>query len=653
MPTFAPTAAFKKKFFKDLQFKRYHKDLLIVCDDGTLMANRVVFAAESKYLKSLLKEQPEMEIAEIIFPGIRVKYFERVLKFMYSGKLTVTNEEIHKNYLVWHVKEIIEKILYLDANFDLGFLNLQAPPDDWEDPDPPGSGRSGAGSDESDVRGMGGPSSTHKGDKNASNGEGGSTTFYNDTGGFRQHSDARQESEVNKEPIDRQNEDTEIREDDDNLDILEEEEDEIPDAAENREEGDENDRLSSCSDIMEVDAPRAPTPDIVDLLDSDDDDEATNNTENVSVVLNNAEDDTEQIVSHSMLHQRNDDQINLNTNMEPNLSSTSKEENDLGNGVKKIALPSVARKRSGAGKRIVAKPASNMLSLAEGEIKKETPVAEVFPYMRDGQAAVTRPTIFPGMVVVRGKIVPEHEVKESKPKPTAYIEGVRKYNPNSITITGLRRVESLIAVKEEKGVHACDHCTARYENYKSLEVHIQRSHKEKKAECPECGKKLSHHGAIKKHLLTHRPESEWPYECPICHKRFQARADIPKHLLSNVHKNDAIPKHGSEEWYRLLYPEKHREDLAELQVKVSKQRKAEIDKIANLPAEAGVTLEEYEEWNQINMPGTSKRKADELDPSFSSSVRQSDNEVNGRRTKRMAAANARQLLCGIREDGAL
>ena len=38
-------------------------------------------------------------------------------------------------------------------------------------------------------------------------------------------------------------------------------------------------------------------------------------------------------------------------------------------------------------------------------------------------------------------------------------------------------------------------------------------------------------------------------------------------------------------------------------MKVSKQRKAEIDKIANLPAEAGVTLEEYEEWNQINMPG--------------------------------------------------
>ena len=50
MPTFSPTPAFKKKFFKDIQFKRYHKDLLIVCDDGTLMANRLVFAAESKVI---------------------------------------------------------------------------------------------------------------------------------------------------------------------------------------------------------------------------------------------------------------------------------------------------------------------------------------------------------------------------------------------------------------------------------------------------------------------------------------------------------------------------------------------------------------------------------------------------------------------------
>ena len=88
-----------------------------------------------------------------------------------------------------------------------------------------------------------------------------------------EEADVLKEEEVKQEPIDRQNEDTEIREDDDNLDILEEEEDVIPDAAENREEGDENDRMSSCSDIMEVDVPRAPTPDIVDLLDSDDDDD--------------------------------------------------------------------------------------------------------------------------------------------------------------------------------------------------------------------------------------------------------------------------------------------------------------------------------------------------------------------------------------------
>jgi hypothetical protein len=42
----------------------------------------------------------------------------------------------------------------LDANLDLGSLNLEAPPDDWVDPDPgPGPGGSGGGPTNSKVSG--------------------------------------------------------------------------------------------------------------------------------------------------------------------------------------------------------------------------------------------------------------------------------------------------------------------------------------------------------------------------------------------------------------------------------------------------------------------------------------------------------------------
>jgi hypothetical protein len=64
---------------------------------------------------------------------------------------------------------------------------------------------------------------------------------------------------------------------------------------------------------------------------------------------------------------------------------------------------------------------------------------------------------------------------------------------------------------------------------------------------------LSCKAAIKKHLLSHRPETDWPYECPFCFKRFQAKGDLPKHFFTSQHKNDPrIPAPGSLEWHQLL-----------------------------------------------------------------------------------------------------
>lgn len=149
------------------------------------------------------------------------------------------------------------------------------------------------------------------------------------------------------------------------------------------------------------------------------------------------------------------------------------------------------------------------------------------------------PKLEPGMIVFRGKIIE----KKDKPKPKTVVnKGVRKHNHNAWTLTGLTRVETIIAIKEESSSYECDKCDAVFQKYRSLDVHIQRIHNDsnKKAKCPECGKKLSSEHAIKKHLLSHRPEEEWPYECPICHKKFQVKIIKWIFYLNNCILSDAL-----------------------------------------------------------------------------------------------------------------
>ena len=45
--------------------------------------------------------------------------------------------------------------------------------------------------------------------------------------------------------------------------------------------------------------------------------------------------------------------------------------------------------------------------------------------------------------------------------------------------------------------------------------------KKKKVRCPVCNKEMSSQSAIAKHLLSHRPQEEWPYSCILCNKKFQ------------------------------------------------------------------------------------------------------------------------------------
>lgn len=80
--------------------------------------------------------------------------------------------------------------------------------------------------------------------------------------------------------------------------------------------------------------------------------------------------------------------------------------------------------------------------------------------------------------------------------------------------------------------------------------------REKKAKkyyekCNECGKLLNK-TSMKKHVLTHKPQSEWPWSCALCKKRMQTQHDMIKHLRSKVHENDRVPMEGTEKWYELI-----------------------------------------------------------------------------------------------------
>ena len=162
----------------------------------------------------------------------------------------------------------------------------------------------------------------------------------------------------------------------------------------------------------------------------------------------------------------------------------------------------------------------------------------------------------PGMVIKAGKWVDPSQIKKSskdggasssKPK-------VHKHHFTPHTITGKVMDRTLQTLTEPEGEHKCDYCGNIYNKRASLESHIKRNHNPNlTVKCPECPKMLSCQAAIKKHLLTHRPESEWPYICEFCGKRFQAKGDLPKHFVTSQHRDDPrVPKPGTPEWQIVL-----------------------------------------------------------------------------------------------------
>ncbi len=160
-----------------------------------------------------------------------------------------------------------------------------------------------------------------------------------------------------------------------------------------------------------------------------------------------------------------------------------------------------------------------------------------------------------GLVIHRGRYVTaakKARILESREQPRP--PTIRKHNPCKFSITGRKLDVTDYNQLEPAGIHKCPHCDNVYEKLVSLRKHIGRAHNTgARYKCPECPKLLTAKNALGKHLLSHRPESQWPYYCELCGKRFQAKADLPKHYFSNKHAGDPrIPIPQSPAWFEML-----------------------------------------------------------------------------------------------------
>ena len=123
--------------------------------------------------------------------------------------------------------------------------------------------------------------------------------------------------------------------------------------------------------------------------------------------------------------------------------------------------------------------------------------------------------------VHRGQIVTESKKNRLLAKRGQARSGsIRKYNykPFESTITGYSKLSTVAAAEEEvDGEWPCpvETCGAMFARERSLNSHMSRAHNPNaRFPCPEgCGKMLSSQTAIQKHLLSHRPEDQWPYQC--------------------------------------------------------------------------------------------------------------------------------------------
>lgn len=128
---------------KEIFARQNHLDLVFRCDDGNCYVHKMVVAAHSQFMKKLLLDAGDEELAEIILPGIKREHVRLVIRIIYTGSMKITKHNLQTTYTLWYVRQILTEILKIDSNINLGPYILNKPP---EYDDPPGGGGGGAGS---------------------------------------------------------------------------------------------------------------------------------------------------------------------------------------------------------------------------------------------------------------------------------------------------------------------------------------------------------------------------------------------------------------------------------------------------------------------------------------------------------------------------
>ena len=137
-------------------------------------------------------------------------------------------------------------------------------------------------------------------------------------------------------------------------------------------------------------------------------------------------------------------------------------------------------------------------------------------------------------------------------------------------------------------MYNCEICGHIYSKLGTLQTHWKQAHNPNaKYKCPECPKALASRQSIKKHMLSHRPETEWPVSCELCEKRFPGIQELQKHFSTPLHKEDEKVKAGSESLRDILNrcetqapPEIDNETIARVKTISKKKYKSLFEKKA-------------------------------------------------------------------------
>jgi len=513
---------------KEISSRRAHCDVVFICDGGMLLVHKFFLAAQSRFLKSVLSNTMDLDICELKLPGIDIGHLKKAVKFMYTGQLKITKRQIEQEHIVWHINHILMDLFKVDAKLNLDPSLLRPPPkNDDSDNDDNSKDRKGGGKRNSNSN----------------------ITQSNEmpNGNIQSH-----ESHSSKDPSFTENT----------------RQNKVHEACK------ENSAFQiEIGEDLDVDEDRnVPTPDIINLLDSDDEDDDMNthdrnNLSEASPVENTNKTPEESIFINTDMDIENNDVCDAstveNTNKTPEESifintAMDIENNDIGE-----SLLMQSKLLTSGSSTITPVPSRTNETLSTPQLLSKDLLQTAISAIHYDLPGPSHSS-----AIVSVGVGPTQETLSVSKLDS----GVRKHNHIPWTMSGLTRPDTINdIVQAPDGIHVCHLCNAKYEKFKSLKIHMGRVHNEKaRIACPEgCGKMLTTQHAIKKHLLSHRPEHEWPYECPLCHKKFQARGDIPKHLMTRLHESDNIPPMGSKEWYDLIYHDDPKYDYESQKLKLA------------------------------------------------------------------------------------